>query len=164
MSKRELAFYLNPKGPDRRAIMEALAEAGIETVPHIVCGLHYGRIRGEDDAAKLISGYNVPVIAIVSLMEIPAISGWAERYPDADAVSRTIAKTRLANPGAEISLGCARTRGDDSMEVMAIEAGVNRMALPSEAAVAHAERCGLDIHYSRTCCSVGDAGDDAGWL
>ena len=29
MSKRELAFYLNPKGPDRRAIMEALAEAGI---------------------------------------------------------------------------------------------------------------------------------------
>jgi len=147
-----------------RESLDALAKAGIETVPHIVCGLHYGEMRGEEEAARLISDYDVPSIAIVSLMKLPAIAGWVNCLPNAEAVSRAIAQTRLANPKAEISLGCARTRGDDRLEIMAIDAGINRMALPSEAAVEHAEEYGLDIRYLKTCCSVADIGGEAGWL
>jgi hypothetical protein len=40
------------------------------------------------------------------------------------------------------------------MELLAIEAGVSRMALPSEEAVKRAEAYGLHIHYQKTCCSL----------
>jgi uncharacterized radical SAM superfamily protein len=40
------------------------------------------------------------------------------------------------------------------MEIMAMDAGVNKMALPSEEAVAHAQELGLEISWQPTCCSV----------
>ncbi|MFC1819597.1 hypothetical protein ACFLZG_00730, partial [Thermodesulfobacteriota bacterium] len=61
---------------------------------------------------------------------------------------------RLTMPDVKISLGCARKRGDIRLEVLAIDAGVNSMALPSEEALEHAKRCGLEVRYQRTCCSV----------
>jgi hypothetical protein len=58
-------------------------------------------------------------------------------------------------PQVGMSLGCARKRGDEDMELLAIDAGINRMALPSEAAIERARSYGLEIRYQRTCCSVG---------
>ena len=40
------------------------------------------------------------------------------------------------------------------METLAVDAGVNRMALPSEEAIRRALDYGLDIRYQRTCCSI----------
>ena len=40
------------------------------------------------------------------------------------------------------------------MEMLAIDAGVNRMALPSDEAVEHARRHGLEVRFQATCCSV----------
>ena len=40
------------------------------------------------------------------------------------------------------------------MERLAIDAGVNRMALPSDEAVSHARSYGLEVRYQATCCSV----------
>jgi uncharacterized radical SAM superfamily protein len=57
-------------------------------------------------------------------------------------------------PQVAVSLGCARQRGNRRLEVLAIEAGVNHLALPSEEAVERAESYGLDIGYQETCCSV----------
>jgi uncharacterized radical SAM superfamily protein len=67
---------------------------------------------------------------------------------------------RLRMPHTLISLGCARPRGDDRLDVLAVEAGVNRMALPSDEAIARAKAYGLEIRYRKTCCSV--PGDRAG--
>jgi len=39
--------------------------------------------------------------------------------------------------------------------ILAVDAGVNRMALPSEGAIERAIDHGLEIRYQRTCCSVG---------
>ena len=57
-------------------------------------------------------------------------------------------------PEAQISLGCARQRGNTVLETLAIDAGVNRLALPSEAALNRARYYGLEVKYQRTCCSV----------
>jgi len=40
------------------------------------------------------------------------------------------------------------------VEFLALEAGVNRMALPSDAVIERATELGLAIRYQRTCCSV----------
>jgi hypothetical protein len=61
---------------------------------------------------------------------------------------------RLRMPRTPISLGCARPRGNDRLDVLAIDAGVSRMALPSDAAIERAQAYGLDIRYRKSCCSV----------
>jgi hypothetical protein len=40
--------------------------------------------------------------------------------------------------------------------MLAIDAGVNRVALPSDEAVEHARGYGLEIRFQATCCSVSE--------
>jgi len=132
--------------------LEALQKAELETVPHIVCGLFYGKIKGEDKAIEIISRFNVRQAAIVSVMNISKAANF--KLPSAKSIADIIAKARIALPDVSLSLGCARERGNRIIETMAIDAGINKMALPSDEAVEHAEKHGLAINYQNTCCSV----------
>ena len=134
--------------------LAALHRAGLAIVPHIVCGLHYGKIKGEKKAAEMISQFHVEQVVIVSLMRIPGTPLWNTKPLNAEAVAEIIAEARFKIPQVKISLGCARQRGNTALEILAIDAGVNRMALPSEEAIAHAKELGLKINYQRTCCSI----------
>jgi uncharacterized radical SAM superfamily protein len=134
--------------------MIALKCAGLPMIPHIVCGLNYGRIKGEKLAVEMIAGFEVEQLVIVSLMRIPGTPVWGVIPPAAEAVADVIAEARLRLPAALISLGCARQRGNTRLETLAIDAGVNRMALPSDEAVARARWYDLEISYQKTCCSV----------
>lgn len=134
--------------------LEALEKAGIPTVPHVVCGIDGGRINGEFKALEMIARFNVPMVVIVSLMRIPGTRAANAALPSAAAVSEIIAVARLRMPDTLLSLGCARPRGDSRLPVMAIDAGINRMALPPPEAIARAEAYGLKIRYQKTCCSV----------
>lgn len=149
------SVYHLPFGMERiAASMASLQRAGIPMVPHIVCGLHYGRMRGEKNAVAMISRFRVQQVAIVSLMPLPGTPMENMRPPAPEAVADIIAEARLAMPHVPLSLGCARQRGNRRLEVLAVDAGVNRLALPSEAAVERAQSYGLDIGYRETCCSV----------
>lgn len=156
-----------PFGVDRiEAAMASLQRAGIPMVPHIVCGLHYGKMRGEKRAVAMISRFQAAAVVIVALMNQTTkytkkgetTNGVNERdkavSPTAEAVADIIAEARLAMPETPISLGCARKRSDRRMELLAIDAGVNRMALPSDEAVEKAKGYGLEICHQKTCCSV----------
>ncbi|MEW6672694.1 MAG: radical SAM protein [Thermodesulfobacteriota bacterium] len=134
--------------------LQALHRAGLAIVPHIVCGLHYGKIKGEKTAIQAISRVAVEQVVIVSLMRIPGTPLWESKPLKAEAVAEIIAEARFNLPHVRISLGCARQRGNTDLEVLAIDAGVNRMALPSEEAIARARQYDLQIHYQPTCCSV----------
>jgi uncharacterized radical SAM superfamily protein len=57
-------------------------------------------------------------------------------------------------PDVPMSLGCARERGDGRLDVMAVECGMNRVAIPSDGAIARAEELGLEVTWAKTCCSV----------
>lgn len=147
-------FHL-PFGVDRiEKSMAALQRAGLPMVPHIVCGIHYGKMRGEKNAVALISRFKVQQVAIVSLMTLPGTPMEKMRPPAPEDVADIIAEVRFAMPQVPVSLGCARQRGNRYLEEMAIEAGVNHLALPSEEAVEKAESYGLDIRYQETCCSA----------
>lgn len=149
------SVYHLPFGVDRiEASMASLQRAGIHIVPHIVCGIHYGGLRGEKNAVAMISRFNVQQVAIVSLMTLPGTRMEKMRPPAPEAVAGIIAEVRFVMPQVPVSLGCARQRGNRRLEVMAIDAGVNHLALPSEEAVERADAYGLDIHYQETCCSV----------
>lgn len=134
--------------------MEHLRDAGLALAPHIVCGLRYGRIRGEKKAAAVIGGFRPQQVVVVSYMKIPGTDADRFRLPSAEDVAGVIADARLSAPEARVSLGCARERGNSRIDVLAVDAGVNRMALPSDEAVERARYYGLEIRYQRTCCSV----------
>lgn len=149
-------IYHVPFGVDRiAAAMEALAGAQIPMVPHIVCGIGYGRICGEYKAVEMISRFDIAQLVIVALMRIPGTPTARALPPDPEMVVDVIAEARMQLPGTVMSLGCARQRGNSRLEELAIDAGVNRMALPSEEALARAKVYGLKIQYQPTCCSVG---------
>lgn len=149
------ALYHVPFGISRIiSSMEALDHAGIPIVPHIVCGLHFGKIKGEGEAIKIISRFNVQQVVIVALMTIPGTPLWGLGTPKAEEIAELITEARFQMPDIPISLGCARKRGDTRLEMLAIDAGINRMALPSEEAIEHAKDLGLKIRFQKTCCSV----------
>jgi uncharacterized radical SAM superfamily protein len=150
------AIYHVDFGVERiAASMDALDKARLPMVPHIVCGLHHGKMRGERQALAMISRHSVKQVVIVSLMRIPGTPSWRSPPLDAKEVASLIAETRLALPKTEVNLGCARQRGNSLLDVMAVDAGVNRIALPSEEAIARAKEYGLETRFQRTCCSVG---------
>jgi uncharacterized radical SAM superfamily protein len=134
--------------------MEALEHAELPMVPHIVCGLYNGRIRSEKKAVDMVRRFKAEQLVIVSLMNLGGDRQKAKVMPDSVEVSGIIAYARALMPDIPISLGCARERGNRDMELKAIEAGVDKMALPSDEAIAYSEAKGLDVTYQDTCCSV----------
>lgn len=148
-------IYHVPFGVDRIFdAMGALSKAGIPMVPHIVCGIDYGRIKGEYKAIDMVSQFEIAQLVIVALMRIPGTPTAAAIAPSAESVAEVFADARIKMPSVPISLGCARQRGNSKLEELAIDAGINRMALPSEEAIERAKKHGLDITYQPTCCSV----------
>ena len=102
----------------------------------------------------MIADFNVEQLVIVSLMGISGTPVRHAKFPGAEAVADIIAQARFKMPSTLISLGCARQRGNNRLETLAIDAGVNRLALPSDEAVVRAKSYDLEIRYQKTCCSV----------
>jgi lipoyl synthase len=134
--------------------MEALETAGLEMVPHVVCGLHYGEMRGEKRALDMVASFKVGRLVIVAVMPPKATPEVVFQSPSPWEVADLIAEARLKMPSSHLSLGCARKRGEADMDLLAIRAGINRMAIPSEEALQLARELGLKARYQRTCCSV----------
>jgi uncharacterized radical SAM superfamily protein len=70
-------------------------------------------------------------------------------------IARVIAAARLIFPKIPIVLGCMRPKGRHRVEtdVLAVKAGVNAIAFPTEEAIKFAESRGKKIFFSSFCCS-----------
>jgi len=148
-------IYHVPFGISRiNSSLEALQKAALPTIPHIVCGLDFGKLKGEKRALAMLTRFEVEQLVIVSLMRIPGTPSWCYGSPSAEEIAEIVAEARFVLPQALIGLGCARQRGNGAIDRLAIDAGVNRLALPSDEAVQRAVDYGLDITYQKTCCSV----------
>lgn len=143
--------------------IEYLAYEGIDFIPHIICGLEHGSIKYEEAALEAVERFNPGQLVIISLMPLPKTPLWGRTPPTAEEIARIIVRARLLMPDTILSLGCARQRGDIKKEILAIDAGINRMAIPSEEAIEHAKDYGLDIKYQKTCCSVPLPFEVNGW-
>lgn len=132
----------------------ALRSVNIPIIPHIVVGLDYGRIKGEYNAIEIIKRYNPEVLVIVALMPLPGTSMEYTLPPSPQEIAKIIATARLEITDVPISLGCARERANPLIDIIAVDCGVNRIAIPSEEAIKKAQEYGLDIIWKKTCCSV----------
>ena len=139
-----------------RDALESISQSGLQLAPHIVAGLHYGRMKGEEEALQMLSRYDPSVLVIVVITALKGTPMAGVTPPPPLEVARLIAKARLLMPHLPLSLGCERPRNREGTELekLALRAGITRMAVWSEEALEEASRLGLNPRFQATCCSV----------
>ncbi len=136
--------------------LSLLEEYAVPVVPHIVVGIHRGRLKGEKEALKIIMQHEPTAIVIVVFIPMEGTPLVNAKPPDPLSVLRVILAARLMMPDKPLILGCARPLGTyrSRIDVLAVKAGVNGMAYPSEEGYQVAEKMKLDIRFSDECCSL----------
>jgi hypothetical protein len=135
--------------------LKALSEAGIAFVPHVIVGLHYGMLKGELHALEVISKYKPSAVVIIAFMPIRGTEMEKIEPPKPIDIAKVIATARRIFTKKPIVLGCMRPKGKHRMEtdILAIKAGVDAIAFPTEEAIKFAEKIGYEEVFSSFCCS-----------
>ena len=148
-------YNLNATVEDYRHSLEALTSAGIPIVPHVIVGLHYGRLLGEINALKIISDFRPEALVIIALIPLKGTEMENVKPPEPEEIIRVICEARKLMPDTLISLGCMRPKGAhrSRTDKLAVKCGVNAMAFPTIEAIRTAEELNLKVYYSSFCCS-----------
>ena len=135
--------------------LEALSSAGLNFVPHIIVGLHFGKLKGELKALKMVAATKPAAVVIIAFMPIHK-TAMADVKPSEPAdIARVAAVARLMFPQTPLALGCMRPKGKHRAftDVLALQAGVDAVAFPSEEATAYARKQGYATSFSPYCCA-----------
>lgn len=149
-------YHLNLTAHAFDRSLSLLEQNQIPIVPHIVVGIHYGRIKGERRALQIISRHRSAALVVVALMPLDQTSMENLRPPLPLDIARVILASRFMMPNTPVILGCVRPRGEhkSQTDMLAIRAGVSGIAYPSEKGYNFAKKAGLDIKFSEECCAL----------
>ncbi len=137
--------------------MRLLRKYGLRIVPHIIVGLHYGKIKGEYRAVDMIAKYNPETLVIVVIMPYYGKAKFQLLPPPSPEESAEIfLYARKKMPQSPIMVGCARPAGAEraKLDIYAILAGVNGIAFPAEGVLTYSKSIGLEPVLSPSCCST----------
>lgn len=140
---------------DFEASLEHLVAAGLDVVPHIVIGLHFGRLLGEQTALRIIARHKTRAAIAVVLMPHLASPGRFQTPTEPD-VARTLLAARQALSDRTLLLGCARPPGRHRAltDAYAVLAGIDGIAFPAGGALALASALGRTPGRSPSCCGI----------
>jgi len=148
-------YHLGRPVEDFEATLEALCSTTMQVVPHIVIGLHYGRILGEPRALDIVARHAVHSLVLVVVMPFYAKPG-TFATPATHDVARIFMQARRRIPDREVLLGCARPPGMHRRvtDAYAVAAGLDGIAFPADGAVAVAQALGRPAVQEHACCSM----------
>ena len=151
----EEVYKLKRPVEDFEKTLAALCSTSMEVTPHIVVGLHYGRILGEANALDMVSRYDVNALVLVVIMPFYAKPGTFETPQTAD-VGRIFLEARERLAEQQVLLGCARPPGMHKRvtDAYAIMAGLDGIAFPADGAVSVAHTIGRPFEQAHSCCSI----------
>jgi len=149
-------YRLDASAADFGEAVRLLCEAGIPTAPHVVVGIHYGRIEGERRALEMIARFGVASLVIVVLSPLPGTPMERVKPLGGPDLAGLFAEARIGFPDTPLLLGCARPEGTEKrgIDEAALAAGFNGIAFPAEGIVAAAERMGFRPVFSSDCCAL----------
>mgnify|MGYP001819023444 CR=1 FL=1 len=148
-------YHLDRSVDDFESTLEALCDTSMEVTPHIVLGLHYGKLLGEMNALDMVSRHPVTALVLVVVMPFYARPGTFETPTTRDVGNIFLqARTRIAEK--QVLLGCARPPGVHKRvtDAYAVMAGLDGIAFPADGAVAVADAIGRPYHQEHACCSI----------
>jgi len=146
---------LNATAKDYAVSLNAMRTAGLTIVPHVIVGLHDGKLKGELDALKTIASADPSAIVVIAFMPIHGTAMAKIKPPQPADIAKVCATARLIFPETPLVLGCVRPKGKNRSEtdILALKAGVDGIAFPSEEAVEYAKQQGYAISFSSHCCA-----------
>jgi uncharacterized radical SAM superfamily protein len=149
-------YHLDRPVDDFESTLAALSATSMDVVPHIVIGLHYGRLLGEENALDIISRHKIAalILVIVSPIYAPADKPFATISTDDVAKVFVAARQRIRQ--APVQLGCIRPAGTRKMitDAYAVMAGFDGIAYPAQGTVELARAVGRPIEQEHACCSI----------
>jgi uncharacterized radical SAM superfamily protein len=149
-------YHLRRPVADFERSLELLTETSMKVVPHIVIGLHYGRMLGEWAALEMIARHRPSALVLVVVMPFYAPAQRPFATPGSAEVGRFFLDARRALPDLPLLLGCARPAGRAKLEIdaYAVLAGLSGIAHPAEGVVDLALRLGREVKVTPACCSI----------
>jgi uncharacterized radical SAM superfamily protein len=148
-------YHLDVSVEDFDRSLRAFHESGIPFVPHVIVGLHYGKLRGELEALKMISRYSPSAVITIAFMPIRGTPMEKVSPPEPEDIVRVLACARILMSETPLVLGCMRPKGEHRRRTdsLAVGAGVTAVAFPTEEAIRLAESMNLEMSFSSLCCS-----------
>jgi len=146
-------FGLDATTDDYIAAYHRMRAAGMTVVPHISV------YDGTEDRllAPLTASAPLEVIVVIVFTPTRDTPMATEAAPTPGMVGGAIARVRAMFPDTEISLGCMRPRARElrtAIELAALDAGVERMVLPSRRTLIAARDRGHEIIRLDACCAL----------
>ncbi len=148
-------YQLEVSVEDFDSSLKALHISEIPLVPHVLVGLHHGKLDGELNALRMISKYSPSAVIIIAFMPIHGTPMEKVDPPKPEDIAKVLVAARLMMPQTPTVLGCMRPKGKHRIrtDTLAVKAGVNAIAFPAEGAIRLAESMGLETTFSSLCCS-----------
>lgn len=148
-------YHLDRDVDDFEQTLAALCTTSMEVVPHIVIGLHYGRVLGEPNALDIVSRHAIHSLVLVVVMPFYAKPG-TFMTPDSDTVGSIFLEARGRIPDRDVLLGCARPPGMHRRvtDAYAVMAGLDGIAFPADGIVAVAQAINRPYNQEHACCSI----------
>ena len=149
-------YHLDRAVEDFEATLAALSATSMDVVPHIVIGLHYGRLLGEHNALDIISRHEVAALILVVVTPIYAPADRSFATISTDDVAEVLVAARQRINHAPVQLGCVRPAGRHKLitDAYAVMAGFDGIAYPAEGIVALARTIGRPVEQEHACCSI----------
>lgn len=148
-------YHLDRPVADFEATLAALCSTSMQVVPHIVIGLHFGRLLGEFAALDIVARHRIHSLVLVIVMPFYARPG-TFRTPRAEEAGWFFLEARKRIAAHPVLLGCARPPGPHrrTTDAYAVLAGLDGIAFPADGALAVAAAIGRPAVQEHACCSV----------
>lgn len=132
--------------------LAALKEAGVPTVPHVLVGMHFGKLKGELDALRIITKYDPRALVVIASQKI---GDW-KFEPASEDIALVIREAKKLMPQTPVALGCMRPKGEARarIDLLALQEGVDAIAHPHKTAIEMAENLGIfELKRLNMCCA-----------
>ena len=149
-------YHLDTDVSEYEAVLERLERYGVPCVPHIILGLHYGKMLGEENALAMIARHQLKLLVLVILMPLSGTPMAMVVPPSMSEITNFFQLARRTLPAEKIMLGCARPLGPykEKIDRAAIDSGFNGIAFPAEGIVEYAKSRGYQPEFINACCGV----------
>ncbi|TET30674.1 MAG: radical SAM protein [Candidatus Heimdallarchaeota archaeon] len=148
-------YHLDQEPEVFEKTLRILKDQGLSIAPHIVIGLHFGKILGEYEALRIISEIKPEVIVLVVLSPLEGTAMTNFETPAPEEIARICAIARIINKNTKITFGCAKPPKIKGItEKLIIRAGVNTISFPMDETIDFAKSLSLEVVFKELCCSL----------
>jgi uncharacterized radical SAM superfamily protein len=148
-------YHLKLKVENYEQVLKALKKVNLNFVPHIIVGLHFGQLKGELYALEMVSKYEPTALVIIAFLPLSGTEMENIEPAKPIDIAKVITIARLMFPKTPLVLGCMRPKGKHRVktDILALKAGVDAIAFPTEEAIEFAKNQGYNTEFSSFCCS-----------